>query len=68
MYSYEHYHNLMKQVYPNATKKVDSGKLSTHVWVDTEKTWAKLDPHIKIQVIKSLREQIEKGERWYQDA
>lgn len=67
-YPYSSYSELMAKVYPKAWKKFKRGELTKVVWVDSEKSWAGLDPFIKQQVMEGLIVQEETGERWSEDA
>ena len=66
--SYEEYIELMKQVYPNSTRKLlSSGKNIGDVWVDTEKSWSELNDYEKQREMDSLRDQLEAGIRRLKD-
>lgn len=66
--SYEEYIELMKQVYPNSTRKLlSSGKNIGDVWVDTEKSWSELNGYEKQREMDSLRDQLEAGIRRLKD-
>ena len=66
--SYEEYIELMKQVYPNSTRKLlSSGKNIGDVWVDTEKSWLELNDYEKQREMDSLRDQLEAGIRRLKD-
>ena len=66
--SYEEYIELMKQVYPNSTRKLlSSGKNIGDVWVDTEASWAELNDYEKGRQMDSLRDQLEAGVRRLKD-
>ena len=66
--SYEEYIELMKQVYPNSTRKLlSSGKNIGDVWVDTEKSWSELNDYEKQREMDSLRDQLEAGMRRLKD-
>ena len=66
--SYEEYIELMKQVYPNSTRKLlSSGKNIGDVWVDTEKSWSELNDYEKQREMDSLRDQLEAGGRRLKD-
>ena len=66
--SYEEYIELMKQVYPNSTRKIlSSGKNIGDVWVDTEKSWSELNDYEKQREMDSLRDQLEAGIRRLKD-
>lgn len=66
--SYEEYIELMKQVYPNSTRKLlSSGKNTGDVWVDTEKSWSELNDYEKQREMDSLRDQLEAGIRRLKD-
>ena len=65
---YEDYIDLMKQVYPNSTRKLlSSGKNIGDVWVDTEKSWSELNDYEKQREMDSLRDQLEAGIRRLKD-
>lgn len=66
MIPYSFYIELIQQVYPNAYKKIASGKPTTHIWIDTRDSWRHLPDAIKEQVIDSLLKQKETG-RLYKD-
>lgn len=66
--SYGEYIELMKQVYPNSTRKLlSSGKNIGDVWVDTEKSWSELNDYEKQREMDSLRDQLEAGIRRLKD-
>ena len=66
--SYEEYIELMKQVYPNSTRRLlSSGKNISDVWVDTEKSWSELNDYEKQREMDSLRDQLEAGIRRLKD-
>lgn len=66
--SYEEYIELIKQVYPNSTRKLlSSGKNIGDVWVDTEKSWSELNDYEKQREMDSLRDQLEAGIRRLKD-
>lgn len=66
--SYEEYIELMKQVYPNSTRKLlSSGKNIGDVWVDTEKSWSELNDYERQREMDSLRDQLEAGIRRLKD-
>lgn len=66
--SYEEYIELMKQVYPNSTRKLlSSGKNIGDVWVDTEKSWSELNDYEKQREMDGLRDQLEAGIRRLKD-
>lgn len=67
-YPYSSYSELMAKVYPKAWKKFKNGQLTKVVWIDDEKSWSRLDPFIKQQVMEGLIIQEETGERWSEDA
>ena len=65
---YEEYIALMKQVYPNSTRKLlSSGKNIGDVWVDTEKSWSDLNDYERQREMDSLRDQLEAGIRRLKD-
>ena len=65
---YEDYIDLMKQVYPNSTRKLlSSGKNIGDVWVDTEKSWSDLNDYERQREMDSLRDQLEAGIRRLKD-
>lgn len=52
--SYKYYSELMAKVYPAQWKTFLSSGTQTIVWIDNTKSWGKLDPFIKEQVIERL--------------
>lgn len=65
---YEDYIALMQRVYPVQTKRITNGnKNSGEVWVDTEKSWAALDPFLQEDVMKGLKRMMDAGKRDHND-
>ena len=64
---YKDYIELMEIVYPNHTKAMKRAGSAGNVWVDSERSWNRLDPFLQKRTMDGLQRMLDIGMRDFDD-